>query len=228
MSLRRKVLLAGLFCLHLLTVVFAVYKVPQIVAEHGDQTTRTMWASAEILVATFAANALTIGTFVRDTGLKKRKNRYRPETRSGPRSGRRESRMGKDSWLEVDSDGEGVARRTTLGVRQGICDAKPNATASSAHGVMGRTESVDSLIPRNGSDTSTVEGNDGVLKTTTVEVSSTPASRTPSGHLKGYPGGLLLRPMDGVVTASARARQGRGLSIPLKQLSPLPDHGKAI
>ncbi|KAJ4291273.1 hypothetical protein N0V88_006275 [Collariella sp. IMI 366227] len=93
LSKSRKFMLVLLFCLHLFTVVVAVYKVPAILKEDGYQGTRTMWASAEILMATFAANALTIGTFVRDTGVKKKKFKVVGK---------------KGSWDdEVESDGEG-------------------------------------------------------------------------------------------------------------------------
>ncbi|KAH6615986.1 hypothetical protein B0J18DRAFT_484792 [Chaetomium sp. MPI-SDFR-AT-0129] len=77
LSRPRKALLAGLFALHLLTVAVALYRAVEIVREGGYQGTRTTWASVEVLVATFAANALTLGTFVRDKGVKKRKFRYR-------------------------------------------------------------------------------------------------------------------------------------------------------
>ncbi|SPQ24383.1 c8440272-c485-43ec-9eff-07f405d74a1b [Thermothielavioides terrestris] len=83
LSMGRKVILVGLFCLHVPTVVVAIYRVPKILQEDGYQPTRTMWASAEILVATFAANALAIGTFVRGTGAKKKRLRYEPHSESG-------------------------------------------------------------------------------------------------------------------------------------------------
>ncbi|KAK3348407.1 hypothetical protein B0H65DRAFT_174866 [Neurospora tetraspora] len=72
-KLKRKVLLVSLFCLGLCTVCITLYRVPNILAEKGYQGTRTMWASVEILVATFVNNAIALGTFVRDTGPKKKK-----------------------------------------------------------------------------------------------------------------------------------------------------------
>ena len=83
LTLGRKVVLVGLFCLHLFTVVVAIYRVPQIWDAGGYQATRTLWASGEVLMATFAANALTIGTFVRDTGVKKQKFKYQQPTGTG-------------------------------------------------------------------------------------------------------------------------------------------------
>ncbi|KAK3954409.1 hypothetical protein QBC32DRAFT_88398 [Pseudoneurospora amorphoporcata] len=72
-KLKRKVLLVSLFCLGLCTVCITSYRVPDILREKGYQGTRTMWASVEILVATFVNNAIALGTFVRDTGPKKKK-----------------------------------------------------------------------------------------------------------------------------------------------------------
>ncbi|KAK0713344.1 hypothetical protein B0T26DRAFT_613330, partial [Lasiosphaeria miniovina] len=73
LPLGRKFMLSILFCLGLFTVVVSIYRAPQIVGEHGYQATRTMWASAEILVATIATNAQALGSFMRDTGVKKAK-----------------------------------------------------------------------------------------------------------------------------------------------------------
>ena len=46
-----------------------------VISEQGYQGTRTTWASVEIVVATFVANALALGSFVRDTGAKKKRFR---------------------------------------------------------------------------------------------------------------------------------------------------------
>ncbi|EAA30853.1 hypothetical protein GE21DRAFT_1271401 [Neurospora crassa] len=76
-KLKRKILLVSLFCLGLCTVCITLYRVPNILSEKGYQGTRTMWASTEILVATFVNNAIALGTFVRDTGPKKKK--FKPQ-----------------------------------------------------------------------------------------------------------------------------------------------------
>jgi hypothetical protein len=229
LSRGRKALLVMLFCLHLFTVLVAVYRVPEILREGGYQATRTMWASAEILMATFAANALTIGTFVRDTGAKKKRLRYRPNE-SEVRSAKRDSRAGppkKVSWNDPDSDGdeETAGRGPQKGqVAAGRNSGDLDGPGRPEHrgGYVTRTESLDSLIPRSRFNTSTPDGG-GVIKTTTIEVTVSHAAGpgyqgTEDGH------GLLLRPADGVVTASARGRV-RGSSIPLKDLEPLSEPG---
>ncbi|KAK4150245.1 general amino-acid permease [Chaetomidium leptoderma] len=177
LSAGRKTLLVMLFCLHLFTVLVALYRVPGILREGGYQATRTMWASAEILMATFAANALTLGSFVRDTGAKKKKFRYQP-SESELRSGRRDSRVVKKvSWNDPDSEGEGKpAGRGTpkthgAGDSQGSADISESKAPTAEHreGDLPRTESLDSLIPRSRFNTSTPDSA-RVFKTTTIEV----------------------------------------------------------
>ncbi|KAK4101140.1 hypothetical protein N658DRAFT_486193 [Parathielavia hyrcaniae] len=244
----RKALLVLLFGLHLLTVAVAVYRVPDILREGGYQPTRTMWASAEILVATFAANALTIGTFVRDTGAKKKKFRYQRQSDSGLRSAKRESRTGtaagrKVSWNDPDSDGEGEGEGegaaadqrlrkgggTQEGSKHGVIVTNINSDAGRPQpqtdrrgGSISRTESQDSLIPRGRYNTpATEEG--GVMKTTTVNITVSQVAE-PGYSCTAEAAGLMLRPADGVVTASARGR-ARGATIPLRELEPLSQPG---
>lgn len=229
LSVGRKTLLVMLFCLHLFTVVVAGYKVPEILREDGYQATRSMWASAEILMATFAANVLTIGTFVRDTGVKKRRFRpYQQPTESELRSSRRDSRGGKKvTWHDGDSDGGEDGGRQVGGVlgEQEVEDSlKRPAPAEHGEGrMMVRTESADSLIPRGRflapgpTPTPPPEGA-RVLKTTTIEVTVSAAT---NANYESSSGGLVLSPAEGVVTASARGR-ARGGSVPLRGLGSLP------
>lgn len=73
MPLKRKLNILSLFGLSLIPIAVTVYRIPHIVNMHGRQQTRTLWASIEILAATGVANALVLGSFVRDRGVKKRK-----------------------------------------------------------------------------------------------------------------------------------------------------------
>jgi len=76
MSTKRKVQLVLLFSLSLVVVAITLYRVPQIIRDQGSQQSRSLYASVEILFATAASNALVLGSFVRDRGLKKRKFKY--------------------------------------------------------------------------------------------------------------------------------------------------------
>jgi hypothetical protein len=212
----------------LFTVVVAVYRVPKILREDGYQATRTMWASAEILMATFAANALALGTFVRDTGVKKKKFRYRQPEGEELRSARRDSKVGgkKVSWNDPDSDGDGdgddgPTRGSLMGSKSGSAGSGEAGEVNKAgDGAIARTESLDSLIPRNRLHTSTPDGG-RVIRTTTIEVSVSLATDSGNQSAAGM-NGLMLRPADGLVTASARGRT-RGSTIPIKDLRSLAD-----
>lgn len=76
MTVKRKVQLILLFSLSLAPVTVTLYRVPHIIDEHGSQSSRSLYASVELLFATTAANALVLGSFVRDRGVKKRRYKY--------------------------------------------------------------------------------------------------------------------------------------------------------
>lgn len=75
MTLTRKVQLVLLFSLSLAVVIVTLYRVPHIIENQGRQQYRSLLASIELLFATAAANALVLGSFVRDRGVKKQKFR---------------------------------------------------------------------------------------------------------------------------------------------------------
>lgn len=79
MPLKRKVQLVLLFSLNLAMVATTIYRVPHTIWKHGSQQYRSLMASVEILFAATAANALVLGSFVRDRGIKKAKFRYGSE-----------------------------------------------------------------------------------------------------------------------------------------------------
>ncbi|KAK4038235.1 hypothetical protein C8A01DRAFT_37819 [Parachaetomium inaequale] len=76
MSAKRKFQLVLLFSLSLAPVIVTIYRVPNIIADNGSQQTRSLYASIELLFATAAANALVLGSFVRDRGVKKKRFKY--------------------------------------------------------------------------------------------------------------------------------------------------------
>lgn len=76
MTAKRKLRLILLFSLSLAPVAVTIYRVPHIIRERGSQQARSLYASVELLFATAAANALVLGSFVRDRGVKKRRFKY--------------------------------------------------------------------------------------------------------------------------------------------------------
>ncbi|KAM7216035.1 hypothetical protein V8F06_008613 [Rhypophila decipiens] len=76
MTTKRKVQLVLLFSLSLGIVATTIYRVPHIIEDRGNQQSRSLYASVELLFATAASNALVLGSFVRDRGVKKKKFKY--------------------------------------------------------------------------------------------------------------------------------------------------------
>lgn len=73
MPFKRKASLAILFALSLILVAITCYRVPSVINHNGSQQYRSLLASLEILAATAVSNAVVIGSFVRDKGVKKLK-----------------------------------------------------------------------------------------------------------------------------------------------------------
>ncbi|KAI0509256.1 GPCR protein, PTH11-type [Xylaria bambusicola] len=81
MGPKKKFQLTLLFTLSLGPVATTIYRVIYVFRTHGSQQTRSLVASVELLFATTAANALVLGSFVRDRGTKKIK--YRADSVAG-------------------------------------------------------------------------------------------------------------------------------------------------
>lgn len=73
MPVKRKIALALSFALSLILVAITLYRVPMVIFHNGSQQYRSLLASLEILAATAVSNAVVIGSFVRDRGVKKLK-----------------------------------------------------------------------------------------------------------------------------------------------------------
>ncbi|KAG9541924.1 hypothetical protein KCU79_g18317, partial [Aureobasidium melanogenum] len=58
-------------------IVITGLRIPYVIQHHGRQQYRTVWASIEILASAAVSNAIILGTFVKDRGVKK--NKYRPD-----------------------------------------------------------------------------------------------------------------------------------------------------
>lgn len=75
MPIKRKISLVALFSLSLILIGITATRVPQVIIHLGRQQYRTVWASCEILASAAVSNAVIIGSFVRDRGVKR--NKYR-------------------------------------------------------------------------------------------------------------------------------------------------------
>lgn len=76
MRVKRKLSLVLLFGLSLILVAITLYRVYGTIQRHSNQQFRSLMASLEILAAAAIANALVLGSFVRDRGVKKQRYRF--------------------------------------------------------------------------------------------------------------------------------------------------------
>jgi hypothetical protein len=82
MTVKRKIQLVLLFSTSLLPAGTTLYRIPTIIDRHGSQPYRSLLASVEILFAATVANALILGSFVRDRGVKKHRWKLGSQTDS--------------------------------------------------------------------------------------------------------------------------------------------------
>jgi hypothetical protein len=147
-STKRKIFLVILFCLGLLTVCVTIYRVPQIILAHGDQVTRSMWASVELLVATTVANAVALGSFARGRGVKKNKFNRDSTNMTGRQHGDGAVKTVSFRVVTERWGADPLGTETTCRASTTVAKGGGSGSKSSADGAIGPTRSRDSLIPR--------------------------------------------------------------------------------
>jgi hypothetical protein len=159
MSTKRKVQLVVLFAGSLLPAGTTLYRLPNIIDRHGSQQYRSLLASIEILFATAVANALVLGSFVRDRGVKKQRWKFGSMSdsidRTTSRKGTVQRHWGSDEDLVRDL-GLGVdpeLRGSTPTPRPAPMATAGNVPAK-AHKVTGMGIGKDWQFPGERSDTS--------------------------------------------------------------------------
>jgi hypothetical protein len=98
MAVKRKIQLVLLFSASLLPAGTTLFRIPNIIDKHGSQQYRSLLASIEILFATAVANALVLGSFVRDRGVKKQRWKLGSVTDSMERTTSRPRRPTIKHW----------------------------------------------------------------------------------------------------------------------------------
>lgn len=73
MPMKRKLSLVALFSMSIVLIVITGARVPLVIERRGIQQFRTVLASSEILAAAIVSNAIILGSFLRDRGVKKAK-----------------------------------------------------------------------------------------------------------------------------------------------------------
>lgn len=73
MRFKRKISLIALFSMSIVLIAITGARMPLVMHKNGLQQFRTVFASSEILAATAVSNAIVLGSFLRDRGVKKAK-----------------------------------------------------------------------------------------------------------------------------------------------------------
>jgi hypothetical protein len=103
-KIKRKIQLILLFSLSAILVGITGYRVKSVIGHKGRQQYRSVFASGEILAATAVSNAVVIGSFLRDRGVKKQKYKYSSSNNST--SGGTTRRHTMATQLNNDSDSD--------------------------------------------------------------------------------------------------------------------------
>ncbi|KAH8124979.1 hypothetical protein ACSS6W_010000 [Trichoderma asperelloides] len=147
---KRKILLAMLFCFGFLTVGITIYRIPKTIKQHGDQVVRSMWASIELLAATAVANLVALGSFLRDSGV--RKIKFRPGYHSSGTGSRPHAKGGSDRRqaesehrAKSDSDEWADDKQADTAFQSSSNDGARHSQSASGSGIS-PTQSHDSLI----------------------------------------------------------------------------------
>ncbi|KAF2840174.1 hypothetical protein M501DRAFT_931153 [Patellaria atrata CBS 101060] len=98
MPWRRKADLIMLFSLSIALIVITCARVPNVIWRNGSQQYRTVFASAEIMAAAAVSNAVVLGSFLRDRGVKKAKFKFGSTTDSIERTSTRRTTMTAQQW----------------------------------------------------------------------------------------------------------------------------------
>ncbi|KAK2739671.1 hypothetical protein FQN57_006505 [Myotisia sp. PD_48] len=98
MPTKRKISLTLLFALSIILVAITCYRVPSVISRGGSQQYRSLIASLEILAAAAVSNAIVIGSFVRDRGLKKQKFKIGSLSESVEQPGSRRATISHHHW----------------------------------------------------------------------------------------------------------------------------------
>lgn len=102
MPLKRKLSLVALFSLSIILIIVTGARMPLVIQRRGVQQFRTVFASSEILAATIVSNAIILGSFLRDRGIKK--TRFKAPSTADSMERRESARRFTDITCSSDED----------------------------------------------------------------------------------------------------------------------------
>jgi len=98
MPLKRKISLVLLFSLSIVLIGITAARVPLVIMHQGRQQYRTVFASGEIMAASAISNAIILGSFLRDRGVKKAKYKKSSVSETMSRHSSRRPTVAQLAW----------------------------------------------------------------------------------------------------------------------------------
>ena len=127
-QLKTKIRLCLLFALSIILIVITAYRVPSVISNHSLQQYRSVWASGEILAAAAVSNAIVLGSFLRDRGVKKAKyksNRQQSATDSMSAPSTRRQTIAQQTLGSDEDLFDGMCYRTEHEGEEGAAPRAP-------------------------------------------------------------------------------------------------------
>lgn len=136
MRVSKKISLVALFLLSTILIAITAYRVPSTIDRGSPQPYRSLLASLEILASAGVSNAIVIGSFVRDKGVKKNKFRA-PSTDATSSLGRQVTRTRTMSvthhhWGSDEDLAKSVGVSLPRSLRHGVAADQPARPAEVA------------------------------------------------------------------------------------------------
>ncbi|KAK7539745.1 putative integral membrane protein [Phyllosticta citribraziliensis] len=112
LPMKKKFRLVLVFSLSSILIAITATRVPEVIEHRGRQQYRTVFASGEILGAAAVSNAMVLGSFLRDRGVKKQKYKWNSSTDTTDRASSRRPTLTTVQWgSDEDLIRDGVAWR---------------------------------------------------------------------------------------------------------------------
>lgn len=127
---KRKFRLVLLFSMSIILIVITGVRIPEVIKHRGRQQYRTVFASGEILGAASVSNAIVLGSFLRDRGVKKNKRyKFGSVSDSIERASQRRPTVTSQQWGSDEDLIRGVGWRLPRGLEAKTPEPRPAPVA---------------------------------------------------------------------------------------------------
>ncbi|KAK7521403.1 putative integral membrane protein [Phyllosticta citriasiana] len=98
LPIKKKFRLVLVFSMSSILIAITATRIPEVIEHRGRQQYRTVFASGEILGAAAVSNAMVLGSFLRDRGVKKQKYKWNSSTDTTDRTSSRRPTLTTVQW----------------------------------------------------------------------------------------------------------------------------------